>query len=316
VVLTLIVVAGALAPAAADDARLQGRDGRVERTDQSSRRLALGPNGLLELRNVAGDITITAGSDGEVLLDIVKRSRARTESDAALGLERVQVTVDHRGDRATVETVYPRGRNAFNVTTTYNVTAPAGTRLTIRSVSGNVSVQGVAGDVTVDAVSGNVTVRKANRVPQARTVSGDVRLEDVTTDGTVAVGTMSGTIAVARIKARRLTAENVSGSIRADDVTVDSAHLKSLSGNVEYSGALARNGRYEFDSHSGTVRIAVPGGAGFELQAQSFSGRVRPEGLSLQSVSTDRGQVRATVGDASAVVIARTFSGDVIVARR
>jgi DUF4097 and DUF4098 domain-containing protein YvlB len=188
--------------------------------------------------------------------------------------------------------------------------------VTVRSISGDVSVQGVNGDLSVDAISGNVTVRRANRVSQARTVSGDIRLEDVTTDGTVTTGTMSGTITISRVKARRLTAENVSGSIRAEDVTVDSALVKSLSGNVHYAGDFARNGRYEFDSHSGTVRIAVPGGAGFELQARSFSGRVRPEGLSLQSVTTDRGQVRATVGDAGAVVIAKTFSGDVIVARR
>jgi hypothetical protein len=300
VALTLVVVIAGLAPAAVGgEASAQDRDRRAERTDRSSRRLALGASGLLELRNVAGDITITTADGGDVVLDIVKRSRARTDADAALGLDRVQVTVDHRGDRAAVETVYPRGRNSFDVTTTYNVTAPPGTRVTVRSISGDVSVQGINGDLSVDAISGNVTVRRASRVSQARTVSGDIRLEDVTTDGTVTTGTMSGTITISRVKARRLTAV-----------------VKSLSGNVHYAGDFARNGRYEFDSHSGTVRIAVPSGAGFELQARSFSGRVRPEGLSLESVTTDRGQVRATVGDAGAVVIAKTFSGDVIIARR
>jgi hypothetical protein len=62
--------------------------------------------------------------------------------------------------------------------------------------------------------------------------------------------------------------------------------------------------------------LAVTGNVGFELQARSFSGRIRPEGLSLQSISMNRGALRATVGDASAVVIAGTFSGDVVVGRK
>jgi DUF4097 and DUF4098 domain-containing protein YvlB len=309
--LTLCVLWSGASPALA-----QGRNGRVERTDRTSQRIALGTSGLLELRNVAGDVTVTAGGGGDVVLEVVKRSRARTEADAALGLERVTVSVSHRGDRATVETVYPRGRSSFDVTTTYTVTAPAGTRVSVGSISGNVSVQGITGDVSVDAISGHVTVQNAGRISQARSVSGNIRLADVAADGAISAGTMSGDIIVERAKARRVTAENVSGTIRAVDISADSAVLKSLSGNVEYSGTLARNGRYEFDSHSGTVRIGVAGGAGFELQAQTFSGRVRPEGLSLGSVKTAGGQVRATVGDASAVVVAKTFSGDVVISRR
>ena len=129
-------------------------------------------------------------------------------------------------------------------------------------------------------------------------------------------GTVSGSITLANVRARRVTAENVSGLIRAEGVTCDGALMKSLSGQVEFIGPLARNGRYELQSHSGTVRIAVTGSVGFELQATSFSGRIRPEGLSLQSITMNRGALRATVGDASAVVIAGTFSGDVVVARK
>ncbi len=55
---------------------------------------------------------------------------------------------------------------------------------------------------------------------------------------------------------------------------------------------------------------------GFELQATSFSGRIRPEGLSLQSMSMNRGSLRATIGDGSAVVVAQTFSGDVVISRK
>lgn len=294
----------------------QDRSMRIERSDRTSRTIALGPNGLVELRNVAGNITVTAGSGRDVVVEIVREARARTEADAALGLQQVQVNVDHRGERAAVETVYPRGRNPFQVTTTYTVTAPAGTRVTARSVSGDVTVRGISGDVSVEAVSGSVVVQNAGRITQARAISGDVRLTDIDADGAVSAGTVSGNVVLERVRARRISAESVSGSVRASDVTTDGVTLRSLSGTVEYAGRLAPNGRYEFDSHSGSVRIVVPGDAGFELQARSFSGRIRPEGLTLQAISMDRGQLRATVGNGSAVVIAKTFSGDVIVTRK
>jgi hypothetical protein len=103
----------------------------------------------LELRNVAGEITVTAGSGRDVVIEIVRRSRGRTEADAALGLDEVQVNVDHRGERASVETVYPRGRTSFHVSANYTVTAPAGTRIAARSISGNATVRGI----TIDARS-------------------------------------------------------------------------------------------------------------------------------------------------------------------
>jgi DUF4097 and DUF4098 domain-containing protein YvlB len=289
---------------------------RIERTDRSTRTISLGPNGLLELRNVAGDITVTVGGGRDVVIETIKQSRANSEADAARGLQDVNVTIDHRGERVVVDTTYPRGRTPYQVTTPYNVTAPAGTRLNARSVSGNITVRGITGDITVDSVSGMIRINDGGRVSQARSVSGEVQLTDLKTDGIVATGSVSGNVILQRIRARQVTGETVSGQVRADDVTADGVQIKSLSGSVEFLGPLSRNGRYELNSHSGTVRLAVSGGVGFELQARSFSGRIRPEGLSLQSISMNRGALRATVGDASAVVIAGTFSGDVVVGRR
>jgi DUF4097 and DUF4098 domain-containing protein YvlB len=290
--------------------------GRHERTDRSTRTIPLGTAGLLELKNVSGDITVTAGSGRDVVIEIIKQSRADTEADASLGLQEVTVTIDHRGERAVVEATYPRRRTPYNVSTTLNVTAPAGTRLNARSVSGSVAVRGITGEITVDTISGSIRVDDGGRISQARSVSGDVMLTGLETDGAVTAGTVSGNISLSNVKARRVVAENVSGRIRADGVTSDGALMKSLSGPVEFVGPLARNGRYELHSHSGTVRLVVAGDVGFELQATSFSGRIRPEGLSLQAITMNRGALRATVGDASAVVIAGTFSGDVVIAKK
>ena len=112
--------------------------------------------------------------------------------------------------------------------------------------------------------------------------------------------------------------------------------IKTVSGNVEYAGTIVRNGRYEITSHSGTVRLQLANPPGFELNANSFSGSIRSElPLTIGGDSggrdrdgrddRDRGRrregsnshnMRATFGDGSATLTVRTFSGDVIIAKR
>lgn len=293
----------------------QDRDYRIERTDRVTRTLALGPNGLLELKNISGDIQVTVGSGRDVVIEVLRVSRGRTESDAARGLQEVQVAIDLRGERGSADITYPRGNTPYRVNATYTVTAPAGTRITARSISGDVSVKGIKGDVAAETVSGSVTVSDG-RVSKAQSISGDIRIADVEGSTALNASSVSGSVSLQRVQARRVAVDAVSGDIHAEDITCDSAQLKSLSGSVDYSGRLAPSGRYELNSHSGPIRLTAVGPGGFELQASTFSGRIRPEGLSLQSMTMNRGSLRATVGDGSAVVVAQTFSGDVVIAKR
>lgn len=302
--------------AARPETGTQGRDRGNERVDRSTRTLPLGPAGSLELRNVSGDIVVTGGATREVTLEIVRRVRARNDADASLGLQQVQVVVDQRGERASVDVTFPRERTPYQVSTAYTVSVPPGTRVTARSVSGNVVIRNVAGDVAVETVSGHVEIASAKQVSKARSVSGDVTLTTIDSTRPLSAGTISGRVSLTDVRASRISAEVVSGDIQAADASCDSAQLKSLSGSVDYSGRLSAGGRYEFNTHSGSVRVTVSGPVGFELQATTFSGRIRPEGLALQAMTMNRGSLRATIGDGSAVVVAQTFSGDVVITKK
>ena len=66
---------------------------------------------------------------------------------------------------------------------------------------------------------------------------------------------VSGDVIVNKLKASGFDAQTVSADLRLTDVEVDRASLRSVSGDVEYSGRLRRNGRYQFQSHSGDVRV-------------------------------------------------------------
>jgi hypothetical protein len=304
-----------------NEGRNQDRDFRVEQIDKQTTKIALGANGSFELKNISGDIIVTAGNGREVTMDITRRSRGRTDADAKLGLEQVKVEVDHRGDRATVETRYPeqqsRQRLPYSVSVAYVITAPAGTRMNLTNISGDVSVKGMTGDLSVDVVSGDIQIQNSTRVMNVKSISGDTIIADVQNDAVLNVGAVSGDLTLQRVKVRRLAVNVISGDVVATDITADGVELRSMSGSVEYSGPLTRSGRYDLQAHSGDVRLVVTGNVGFDLRAETFSGRIQSDAsVDLKSSTNTRRALRGTVGDGSAVVVATTFSGNVIVTKK
>jgi DUF4097 and DUF4098 domain-containing protein YvlB len=151
-------------------------------------------------------------------------------------------------------------------------------------------------------------------------------------DGDLSAGSVSGNITAKGLKARGLDLGSVSGDVLLSDVTCERLGVKSVSGDVEYSGSLVRNGRYDINTHSGTVRLTLVNPAGFELNANSFSGSIRSElamtitgdtsrrdrddSRGRRRESGDNHSMRATFGDGSAMLTIRTFSGDIIIAKR
>ena len=121
------------------------------------------------------------------------------------------------------------------------------------------------------------------------------------------------------VKARGATFETVSGDARVDGCDCGGANSSSVSGSVVYTGTLAKGGRYVFNSHSGDVLLTTA--SGFDLDAATFSGDIRVDGLTPQGGDTDRDRHgpgrtrRGSVGGGGAVVEAKTFSGSVRITR-
>ena len=307
----------------------QGRNNGPEQTERFSRKVKIGRDGRFSLSNISGDIVVTAGSGDEVSIEAVKRTRGdRSE------LANLQISIDDRAGRVDVRSEYEPNRTDRNrrnsVSVDYTVTLPASTSADLHSVSGSVKVTGVHGSLRAEPVSGDVTITDAPRLEGAKTVSGDLSLTGVTADGDLTASSVSGNVRAKGLKARGLDLGSVSGDINVSDVTCERLGVKSVSGSVEYAGGIARGGRYEINTHSGTVRLLLANPAGFELNGNSFSGSIRSElpltigGDSARRNDGPRGRrdaadnhsMRATFGDGSATIVVRTFSGDIIIAKR
>lgn len=282
--------------------------------DRQTRALAIGATGAIEINNLSGDVKVTAGGSRDASVEIVRHARGRTDADARLGLERVKVDVQVNGTRAIVKSDYPNERQSpYSVSIDLIVTAPAGTRLTINGVSGDILVSGIKGEVGVKTVSGDITLSNVGSVKEAKTASGDLTITGATTDGSLDVGTLNGDLVLQHVKARRVAAGTVSGDVVLTDVTADTVEMNTVSGDAVFSGPVAVNGRYEITAHSGDVRFSPSGPAGFTLSARSANGDVSSS-MPLQGESRTRRQsLSGKVGDGSATVTLKTFSGDITV---
>jgi len=298
-----------------DDLQAQDRgDYRVQQVDKQTKTLAIGPTGSLELRNIVGDIIVKSGGSREAVVEIVRTSRGRTDADAKLGLERVTVETSVQGTRGTVTAVSARNpderRPPYAVSTAYTVTVPAGARVAAHSISGNVRLSGVKGEISADTISGDLDIQDAANVDSLKTMSGKVSVTGTQSDGTIDVGIVSGSVILTDVKARRVSVSAVSGPVVAKGVTAASASVTSLSGDIDYAGPVSASGRYEFQTHSGEIRLGLSGG--FTFEGRSFSGTVQgDQGLSLTRSAGGRSVARGTQGNGGAVVAATTFSGNV-----
>ena len=308
----------------------QGRNNGPEQTERFSRKVKIGRDGRFSLGNVAGDISVSAGSGDEVSIEAIKRTRGDKSE-----LARVQILVDDRAGRVDVRTEHEQNRSDRNgrdnhVSVDYTIVVPATASVDLHSVSGGIKVTGVHGSLRSETVSGDVTITDAPRLEAAKTVSGDVSLTGITTDGDLTASSVSGNVRAKGLKARGVDLGTVSGDIAVTEATCERLGVKTVSGNVEYGGGIARGGRYEINGHSGTVRLLLSNPGGFELNANSFSGSIRSElpltiggdaprrndGPRGRRDGADSHAMRATFGDGSATIVVRTFSGDIIIARR
>ena len=297
-----------------------------EQTERFSETVKISGDGALDLSHIAGDVKVVTGGGSVIRVDAIKRVRYRDAEEAKRLLGALRVDLNQVGNRVEVRTVYPRMGNyrSLSMSVDYTITVPASAAVAIKTVSGDVAVNGVRGEVRAETVSGDVEVIATPNLALAKAVSGDVRARDIGAQSSLTLSTVSGTVYATALKVRTLEAGSVSGDIDLSNLQIERLLAKTISGNIGFDGGLARAGRYEFNAHSGNVRLILANPSGFELDASTFSGSIRSDfPITLRSTdSSDRPRnranraVRGVFGDASAILAVRSFSGTVVIVKK
>jgi hypothetical protein len=281
--------------------------------------VALPGGGEVILINISGAIAVKSWDRGEVKIDALKVSTAPSLSEAEENSKKVEIVVRKEGETLRIETEYPKEsrikrKKSLNVSVEYKLWIPSKASVKINSVSGSVSLEEIGGSVKVNVVSGNVAVSKADRGVDCETASGKVTIEDVS--GDAYLKTLSGKISVERIRGS-IEANVVSGSIEMREVS-EARVVKgeTVSGSVIYEGEIDPEGRYYLVTHSGRVEMMVPADSAFELEANTFSGRIESDFDITISGRIDKRQINGTVNKGGASVKLSTFSGNIILRKK
>jgi hypothetical protein len=292
-----------------------------EVVESFSKTVRLGRNGTLDLENYAVNIVITGGRGDDVRIEAVKKVRNPREAQARALLNELAIEVGERGGNVEVRTRYPRLRNSSSVVD-FTIAVPSAANVTVRTITGNVRVTNVNGELRAETASGDVTATGVRRVRLVKTMSGAIELTDGESEELTA-STMSGDLVVRNVRGRFFDLQSVTGNVRLMNVEPDRVNLRSMNGDIEFVGRLARSGRYEFQSHAGNIRLTPTTNQGFDIQASMMGGNFR-SGYDLK-ILQDTGAgprrigsrvVRATFGDAGAAITAHSFGGDILIIRR
>jgi Putative adhesin len=179
---------------------------------------------------------------------------------------------------------------------------PPGSRLSIFSLDGRISVKGVRGEVTVRASSGDIDLSGATKV-DAEAVDGEVDVLEA--EGPVRVRTVSGAVTVSTLSA------------------APRLELETSSGDIEWRGACGKGCHVDADSVSGRLRFALAKESSFVLSTITHSGRL-DDALGLTSLPDARPRElpegrtwhRAGLGAREGEIECETFSGDVVLTAR
>jgi hypothetical protein len=287
-----------------------------DQTEKFSKTVPLGKTGTFEIDNVAGNIVISGGTGEQAQISAIKRGRT-PES-----LKNATIEVVEGPNRVEVGVQYPRnGKDGASVD--FTVTVPRGASVLVKSISGDAKVTDIDGELRVESVSGDVTVTGAGKLSLAKSTSGTVIVQSASAPDSLSVHSTSGNVSLKSVKARSLEVSSVSGDVTLSEVTSDRLTGHTISGTVSFAGPMARGGRYEATSHSGDVVITTDGQVGFEVTASTFSGDIKSDlpitmrvGGEGQSKPLRRQQMRGTFGDGSAVLMLKSFSGDIRIVKK
>ncbi len=193
-----------------------------------------------------------------------------------------------------------------HVSISYDISAPAGTRITANSGSGAIDIQGFQGRLNADTGSGDVTLRDITGEVHSHTGSGHITAQNV---GAPFVGsTGSGDMEIALNSPGDVDVHTGSGQIRVEHAN-GSLRAKTGSGDVRANGTPASS--WYVQTGSGAVTLQLADATNFDVEASTGSGDLHfAKPVTLQG-KLSKHEIHGKVGNGGPKVEVHTGSGDI-----
>jgi DUF4097 and DUF4098 domain-containing protein YvlB len=262
------------------------------------------PGGQVEISNVSGTVTVTGWERNEVAVS----------GELGEGSERLEFT---SADKLTRVKVVLPNKTWHVEETDLVVKVPAGSSISVNTVSADIVVHGVTGSQRLQSVSANVTTEAAAEDVECKTVSGDVKVTGSSQKGMLTVTTVSGDAVVTKV-AGEVNGSTVSGNFTLGLGELTRSRLRLTSGDLALAAFLPADGRLDVESISGDVRLDFAPPINTEFDMSSFSGDIGscfgPKAQREDEYAPGK-ELRFTEGKGTGRVRVKTLSGDVNVCK-
>lgn len=195
------------------------------------------------------------------------------------------------------------------------VWVPAGARVWIKTATASIDVNEVTGGLDLYTVSGTIDVTGNPHELNAEAIDGDIHITG--SPPWVRAKSASGTI-VFQGASSDAAFSTVSGAVKVDGGIFERTKIETVTGNINFSGQLDRSGAFDFDTHSGSVDIAIPERTPASFSVVTIAGTIT-NNLSKTGAIPGRfgrgAELTTDVSGGGAKVSVRAFKGQVIIRR-
>ncbi|MBC7911083.1 MAG: DUF4097 family beta strand repeat protein [Pyrinomonadaceae bacterium] len=235
--------------------------------EQPVRVMAADPGVVITMCLESGNIMVVGGDRREVRVnaddeEAVVTLRRTENPKATTPAIRLEVLVSDSPKEAPlrmgecrgtsdIELEVPRGATLYVKTREGDIEISDVAAATAETTSGNVSVRRVAKSVEAMSVSGDVSLEDSNGRIRLRSISGNVE----------------ATNAKIVEPNDTLYAKTMSGDVRLEQIAQQRVEAGTITGEVSLTGPLARGGSYDFKTTTGDITLNMPDNVSFQVTA-------------------------------------------------
>jgi DUF4097 and DUF4098 domain-containing protein YvlB len=171
-----------------------------------------------------------------------------------------------------------------------------------------VEIEGTQADISAETVRGDVRVKGGSGVISLKSIEGDVYAEDA--KGRLTASSVNEGVSLVR-PSGEVSAETINGDIRIIDARANSAEATTVNGDVRFTGVVADNGLYRFNTHQGDIVMGVQDKPNATVSVRTYQGDFRSSFMENTGDMRRGRRQTFTIGTSGAQIELESFGGDV-----
>lgn len=224
-------------------------------TREFSKTINFRPGGKAKIKTINGFVNMTSWNRNSIQIEAEIKVRASSRREADRILDKVEIIIDRRGDRVTIEPDYPKRHRGDSFwdrmfgsgnrpVVNFTIKVPRQTNPELRSTNGRLVVSDIEGDAVLKTTNGKIEAEGLKGSVDARTTNGSISvvIQHFRDDDQLDLSTTNGSIKLSLPSdvAADIKASTVNGSIRTDFPLKVQGRIsrKRLNGEINGGGGM------------------------------------------------------------------------------